>query len=459
MPEYALSSIDRETRTFEKRTPRSKQIFEKARDLTPFGVHSNYRFIDPYPLYFSHANGSKIWDVDGNQYLDFNMGFGALVTGHSHPTLVRAVNEYVGKGVLYGFETGDVHELAKIVTSRFGYDMVRFSTTGAEATMHATRLARAYTGRKKVLKFEGCYHGSHDSLLVSVKPTKDKAGDEKAPNQVPASKGIPPELVSNTLIAPFNDLEACETLIRKYREDVAAIILEPIPMNMGFVLPQKGFLEGLRHLADQFGCLLFFDEIKTCGKFYRGAADHFKVKPDLCTMGKAIAGGFPLSIIAGSRKVMETIVPGQVSHAGTFNSNPLSVRVAIVTLRDVLTEAGFHHAEKLGERLAQGYVDAARDRRLDAQVQWTGLSGTIHFSKRPVKDWRTFLEADTATWYLFYLSMLNRGIIPTGTGPDEQWTLSVQHTVEDVDRAIETFQTISESLKTVRESMPLVEAL
>ena len=433
-------------------------MFEKARTLTPFGVHSNYRFIDPYPLYFSRAKGSRIWDVDGNEYLDFNMGFGALVTGHSHPTLVRAINECVDKGVLYGFETEEVHELARIITSRFGYDMVRFSTTGAEATMHAIRLARAYTGRTKVLKFEGCYHGSHDALLVSVKPTEEKAGDEKAPNQVPASKGIPPEIVSNTLVAPFNDLEASELLIRKHR-DVAVIILEPIPMNMGFVLPEKGFLEGLRRLADEFGCLLFFDEIKTCGKFYHGAADHFKVKPDLCTMGKAIAGGFPLSVIAGSRKVMETIVPGQVSHAGTFNSNPLSVRAAIVTLRDILTEAGFKHAEGLGEQLARGYADAARDRKLDAQVQWTGLSGTIHFSKQPVKNWRIFLQTDNATWYLFYLAMLNRGIIPTGTGPDEQWTLSVQHTVEDVNRAVESFQKISGSLKTVKESMPLVEAL
>lgn len=387
------------------------------------------------------------------------MGFGALVTGHSHPTLAREINTWVSKGVLYGFEAEETNELARIVTSRFGYDMVRFSTTGAEATMHAVRLARAYTGRKKLLKFEGCYHGSHDSLLVSVKPTKDKVGDEKYPNQVPSSKGIPPELVSNTLVAPFNDLGACESIIRKNRDDVAAIILEPIPMNMGFVLPEKGFLEGLRQLADEFNCLLFFDEIKTCGKFYRGAAHHFAVKPDLCTMGKAIAGGFPLSVIAGSKKVMETIVPGQVSHAGTFNSNPLSVRVAIVTLREILTEAGFHQADKLGERLARGYAEVAEDRKLDAQIQWSGLSGTVHFSKTPVKDWRTFLRNDTATWYLFYLSMLNRGIIPTGTGPDEQWTLSVQHTQDDVDRAIETFQLISEDLRNVRESMPLIEAL
>lgn len=310
-----------------------------------------------------------------------------------------------------------------------------------------------------MLKFEGCYHGSHDSLLVSVKPGKEKVGDRKSPSQVPASKGIPPELVADTIIAPFNDLDACEAIIRKHRNELAAIILEPIPMNMGFVLPEKGFLEGLRRLADEFNCLLFFDEIKTCGKFYRGAADHFKVKPDLCTMGKAIAGGFPLSVIAGSKKIMETIVPGQVSHAGTFNSNPLSVRAAIITLRDILTESGFHIAEKLGEQLGKGYDDIARDAKLEAQLQWIGLSGTIHFSEKPVNDWRSFLETDTATWFLFYLSMMNRGIIPTGTGPDEQWTLSVQHKEEDVNRAIEIFKSIAGDLKNVMEEMPLVEAL
>lgn len=454
-----MSAIERETREFESRSSRSKGIFEKARELTPFGVHSNYRYIDPYPLYFSRAKGSKIWDADGNEYIDFNMGFGALVTGHSHPILIREIGNCIDKGVLYGFEAEDSVELGRIVTSRFGYDMVRFSTTGAEATMHAVRLARAHTGRKKLLKFEGCYHGSHDSLLVSVKPTKEKVGDRKSPNQVPASKGIPPEVITNTIIAPFNDLEAVEAIIRNHRDELAAIMLEPIPMNMGFVLPEKGFLEGLRRLADEFNCLLFFDEIKTCGKFYRGAADHFGVKPDLCTMGKAIAGGFPLSVIAGSKKVMETIVPGQVSHAGTFNSNPLSVRAAIVTLRDVLTESGFHFAERLGEQLAKGYYDIARDAELEAQLQWIGLSGTIHFSQEPVRDWRSFLETDTATWFLFYLSMMNRGIIPTGTGPDEQWTLSVQHTEEDVNRAIERFKSIAGDLKDVMEKMPLVEAL
>jgi glutamate-1-semialdehyde 2,1-aminomutase len=459
LAEWNLSSIERETRTFESKSHRSKQIFEEARELAPFGVHSNYRFVDPYPLYFSRAKGSRIWDADGNEYIDFNMGFGALVAGHSHPTLVREISNCIDEGVLYGFEAEDSVELAKIITSRFGYDMVKFSTTGAEATMHAVRLARAYTGRSKLLKFEGCYHGSHDALLVSVKPATEKAGGRASPNQVPSSKGIPPEVVTNTIIAPFNDLEACEAIVRKHRDELAAIILEPIPMNMGFVLPEKGFLEGLRRLADESNCLLFFDEIKTCGKFHRGAANHFGVKPDLCTMGKAIAGGFPLSVITGSKKIMETIVPGQVSHAGTFNSNPLSVRAAIITLKNILTESGFHVAQKLGEQLGKGYDEIAHDAKLKAQLQWVGLSGTIHFSEEPVKDWRSFLETDTATWFLFYISMMNRGIIPTGTGPDEQWTVSVQHEKQDVNNAIETFKSIAADLKNVMETMPLVEAL
>jgi len=454
-----LSSIHDEEEAFAARTSRSKAVFEKARQLTPYGVHSNYRYVDPYPLYFNRARGSKLWDLDGNQYIDFNMGFGALVTGHSHPVLTEAAKKFLEKGVLYGFETEDAYELERILTSRFGYDMVRFSTTGAEATMHAIRLARAHTGRMKILKFEGCYHGSHDSLLVSIKPTKEKAGDPRYPNQVAASKGIPPEITSQTLVAPFNDLGACENIARKNRDDLAAIILEPIPMNMGFILPEKGFLEGLRRLTDEIGCLLFFDEIKTCGKFYRGAAGHFGVRPDMCTMGKAIAGGFPLSVIAASRKIMETIVPGQVSHAGTFNSNPLCVRAATVTMIQILTEQAFQSMSGLSEELGKAYEDICRDKGIDAHVQRAGLSGTIHFARNPVKDWRTFLETDTATWYLFYLAMLNRGIIPTGTGPDEQWTMSVQHTKEDTDAAIEKFQLISGGLKGVKERMPMVEAI
>lgn len=448
-----------ERRTYEERTKRSLEMFEKSREYTPFGVHSNYRFVDPYPLYCSRAAGSKIWDVDGNQYLDFNMGFGALVTGHSHPALVKTIREKIEGGTLFGFESDEGYRLAKLISQRFDVDMVKFSTTGLEGTMHAIRLARAYTAKNKVLKFEGCYHGSHDTVLVSVKPALGKAGHSKFPTQVAASQGLPEEIVKNTLVAPFNDLESTQKIMNKHPDQVGAVILEPIPMNMGFVQPEQGFLEGLRKLCDEYNALLIFDEVKTSGKFYGGAAGHYGVKPDLMVLGKAIAGGYPLSVLAGKRGVMETIVPGVVSHAGTFNSNPLSVSAGLVTLSKILTEEAFSYLNKLGEELGRGYSDIVGDAKIAAKVNWLGPSGAVFFGEQEVHNWRDFLRCDVGAWWTYYIAMLNRGIVPGGTGPDEQWTLSVQHGKEEVQQHLETFKQVAPLLKSIGLPMRMVEAI
>ncbi len=415
--------------------------------------------VDPHPLYCRRAKGSRIWDVDGNEYIDFSMAFGALVTGHTHPSLVKAIKKQIENGTILGFEGEESFRLAKIICERFGTEMVKFSSTGLEATMHAVRLARAYTGRKKILKFEGCYHGSHDSLLVSVKPTKEKAGDERSPNQVPSSKGVLDSVVQNTVVSPFNDIDATENLVRKNQDEIAGVILEPVPMNMGFVLPRDGFLEGLRKLCDRNKILLIFDEVKTSGKFYRGASGEFGVKPDLVVMGKAIAGGYPLSVLGGRREVMNSIVPGVVAHAGTFNANPVSVMAGIVTLTEILTESSMGRAAKLGDELAGGYTDAIADSRLAARVQSRGLSGTIHFTDGEVSNWRDFLRCDVGRWWTYYISMINRGIVPMATGPDEQWTVSVQHTEEEVQSHLEIFAKVSRMIRETDIEMPMVEAI
>lgn len=450
---------EREEKVFRRRTPRSMAAFRTARKLTPFGVHSNYRFTEPYPLYCSKGKGSKIWDVDGNRYVDFCMGFGALATGHAHPALVEAIRARVGAGTLLGFETEESARLARIVTRRFHLDMVRFSSTGLEGTMHALRLARAKTGRKLVLKFEGCYHGSHDSLLVSVKPSAEKSGSGRLPNAVPSSKGIPEEVVGNTLVAQFNDLSGVEQIMAERGAEVAAVILEPIPMNMGFVKPVSGFLEGLRRLCTTYGSVLIFDEVKTSGKFYGGAESRLGVVPDLKVMGKAIAGGYPLSCMGGRKDIMENIVPGVVAHAGTFNSNPLSVTAGIVTLEKVLTETAMSKAARLGDRLGRGCREVISNFGLEALVQWDGLSGTIHFTSHEVRNWRDFLKCDLGRWWTYYLSMLNRGVIPMATGPDEQWTVSVQHTQDDISEHLEAFRKVGRSLREAGFHMPMVEAL
>ena len=444
---------------FKSRTRKSFEIFKDSQAFAPFGVHSNYRVLDPYPLYGSRARGSNIWDSDENQYLDFNLGFGALVVGHSHPVLVNALKERLEKGALLGLEFEDSDKLARILAQRFRVQRVRLSSTGAEATMHAIRLVRAFTRRRKILKFEGCYHGSSDSLLVSVKPKKDKSGDPHHPTPVPASKGIPPETISNTIVAPFNDIGAVEAIAKENRNDLAAMILEPIPMNMGLVLPDKGFLEALRAICDQYNALLLFDEVKTCGKYYGGAEERLRVIPDLKVLGKAIGGGFPLSAIGGRKEIMDTIIPGEVAHAGTFNSNPIAVTAGITTLTKILTEEALKQTSKLSDDLGKGCSDIARDNLLPAQVIFDGLSGIVSFCSKKIRNWRDFQESDVGTWFTYYIMMLNRGVIPAGTGPDEQWTVSVQHSKEDIAKHLEIFKEIAPKLQEKGLEMPIVEAL
>lgn len=448
-----------ETRKFEGRTIKSKNLFEQAKKVIPFGVHSNYRLTDPYPVYGVKAKGSRIWDVDGNEYVDYGMGFGALATGHSHPVLVEEVSKRLQCGTILGLEFEDSVRLAEVIAERFRADMVRFSSTGMEATMHAIRIARAYTNRNKVVKFEGCYHGSHDHVLVSVKPKQDKAGDPLRPTPVPASLGTPSDTLKNTVVAPFNDLESTRSIIEESVEDLAGIILEPIPMNMGFIMPEKGFLEGLREICDEHNSVLIFDEVKTCGKYYGGATERFGVNPDLKVLGKAIGGGFPLSAVAGRKEVMEKIVPGVVAHAGTFNSNPVAITAGLTTLTRILTRNAFIELAKVNQQLSKAYTDIIKDDHLTAIVASDGISGALSFSDKPIRNWRDFQRSNIGKWYLYYLMMLNRSIIPAGTGPDEQWTISVQHTREEVDEHIETFKQVAPLLKDFEMAMPIVEAI
>jgi len=451
--------LQQETQLFSKRTTESKRYFDRASRVVTFGVHSNYRFNDPYPLYVSKGHGSRLWDTNGNEYLDFSMGFGALVSGHSHPKLVDAMSQRIREGTVFGFEGADAVPLAEIMCARFGVDKIKFSSVGAEGTMHAIRFARAFTSKNKIMKFEGCYHGSHDNLLVSIKPSKAKSGPPDKPTPVPATLGLPANVLANTLVAPFNNLDAVEKILSENSGDVAGIILEPIAMNMGFIQPQKGFLEGLRKLSDQYNCVLIFDEVKTCGKYYGGITEKYGVSPDLKIFGKAIAGGFPLSAVGGRKEIMDIIVPGSVSHAGTFNSNPVAMLAGLVTLRDILTEQNMHTAQKLGDSLAKGYQDIISSRKLNAHVQFDGISGALAFSKNIIMNWRDFQSTDVGKWSIYYLMMLNRGVIPAGTGPDEQWTVSVQHTADDVNQHLEVFKEISSQVDSFKSDMPIVESI
>jgi glutamate-1-semialdehyde 2,1-aminomutase len=431
---------------YERRTPRSKELWERARRVSPLGVHSNYRFLDPYPFFVHRAHGVHLWDADGNEYLDFNMGFGSLQSGHAHPKLVEALTRQLEEGSVYGYEWERTPEVAERICRRYGMDKVRFSTTGLEATHHAIRFARASTKKRYVLKFEGSYHGSHDTLLVGVKPRLQNAGPPQHPASVPASPGILSDLSDRTLVAPFNDLDATRAIAREHRDDLAAIIAEPIPMNMGFILPEEGFFPGVRALCDELGALLIFDEIKTGAKYPHGGAGRVGVRPDLMTLGKSIACGIPLSAIAAGPGILDEVGPRKIAHAGTYNSNPLSMAACLASLDHILTDEALSRSAALNARLARGYAEVFDDAGVTAHVAADGVSGTVYFADHPVRNWRDFLTVDGDRSMLYYYHCLNQGLIPSGTGPDEQWTISVQHTDADVDRHLEVLGLVAERL-------------
>ncbi|HEV2317856.1 MAG TPA: aminotransferase class III-fold pyridoxal phosphate-dependent enzyme [Thermoplasmata archaeon] len=433
-------------KAYERRTPASEALWRRATEYTPLGVHSNYRYLEPYPFYVRRAEGVHLWDVDGNEYLDFNMGFGGLASGHAHPKLVEAMGRQLRDGALYGYEWGETPAVAERLCRRFSMAQIRFSSTGLEATHHAVRIARGRTRRRYILKFEGGYHGSHDSLLVGVKPRPENAGPADRPASAPAGPGVLPELTERTRVAPFNDLDSTERIAKEIGDDLAAIILEPVPMNMGLVLPRPGFLEGLRELCDRLGAMLIFDEVKTASKYPRGAFGRFGVRPDLMLMGKSIACGAPLSAIAGGPGMLDGIGPRKIPHAGTFNANPLSIACCRATLDHVLTEENMARAATLCEKLADGYGQIFRDHHIVGHVSADGPSGTVYFSDHPVHDWRSFLTVDGERSILYYYLCLNRGLIPSGTGADEQWTVSVVHTPREVESHLSTLSEIAGEL-------------
>jgi len=424
---------------YERKTRLSYYLHREAKSVMPYGVSSNYRYWEPYPIYLVKGKGSRVWDVDGNEYIDFNMAFGVLEVGHSHPRIVEEVRRAVEDSTILGFEYEKSVELAKIICNRYNVDMVRFSSTGTEATMHAIRIARAYTKRKKIIKFEGHYHGSHDQLLINVNPMKLES-------RVPTSPGIPEETLSNTLVADWNDYEGFERLVRVHGSDVAAVIMEPVAMNMGLIPADLDFLRGVFDLARDYGFLVIFDEVKTGGKFYSGASGYYGLKPDIIVLAKAIAGGLPLSVIGGKRKIMSVIGPEKVAHGGTFNANPLSVKASILTLTELLTQNNMYYAYRLNSLLSKGYEDIADDLDIDLSVSMWGTSGTIYFAEKVPKNYKEFVRIDQRPWYAYFLDMLAHGIIPMADY-DEQWTISIQHTEEDITRHLEAAQIVLKKLK------------
>src|ERR1700758_455826 len=381
-------ALRKEIETYEKRTPRSREAHKKAVERLPLGVASNYRAYDPYPIFVRDGKGGHIHDVDDNEYIDFNLCFGALMAGHCHPAVVSAVQKRLSTGTMFGMPHDMEWELAEEICRRFPVEMVRFGNSGTEATMHCCRLARAATGRDKILKFEGGYHGLHDTALVSVKPHAPDFGDVNAPTAVSAGLGVPKASIANVPVATFNDLASVERRFKENPGQIAAVILEPIMMNVGLCLPVSGFIEGLREIATKNGALLIFDEVKTGAKLgWGGASEYFGVKPDMITLAKSIGGGVPLAAFGASRAVMDLIVQHKVFHGGTYNTNRIAMGAGLAVFREVLTRENYAHVDKLGKKLAEGYRGIVKKSGLKAYVARAGVNGALMLYPQEIRNY------------------------------------------------------------------------
>lgn len=452
-------ALQKEIATFEKRTPGSLKAHQRALHSLPLGVGSNFRIYDPYPIFVRDAVGTRMHDLDGNEYLDFNLCFGALMAGHCHPAVVRAVEARLKTGTMFGMPHELEAELAEEICVRFPVDQVRFGNSGTEVTMHAIRLARGVTGRDRIIKLEGGYHGVHDSVMVSVKPKPPQFGDAESPTPVPASAGVPAGTVQNTLVAPFNNLPAVRRLFEQHPKDVAALILEPIMMNVGICMPEEGYLHGLRELCTRYGALLIFDEVKTGAKLARGGAcEYFAVTPDLVCLAKSIGGGFPLAAYAARKEVMDPIAQHKVFHAGTYNTNPLVMAAGLATFREVLTPAAYEHINRLNRKLVDGHNRVIAKNNLAAYCIGAGANGAVMLYARTVRNYRDWLAIDVDLWKHYWFAMVNRGVLCQAHWWDEQWTISVAHTEADIDRHLEAFAEVAPALAQAQHEHAVVAA-
>ena len=433
-----------------ERTPGSARLYERASKSLPLGVVSNFQAADPYPIYLDRGKGSKVWDVDGTEYVDCHGGFGVNVVGHAHPVIVEAIQRAAEVGVHFAVTTERSIALAEELCKRFRCERIRYVNSGTEATMSAIRVARAATGRDRIVKMEGSYHGHHDAVLFSVVPEADvldmrfsvkgEAADHAgtAYTTKPTSRGVPKAMWNDTIIVPYNDAEALADLFAEHGDEIAAVILEPVMMNIGIVLPKPGYLQALRDLCDRNGSVLIFDEVKCGGTIaYGGAAERFGVQPHLAAWAKAIGGGVTIGAFGGDANLMEVVTRG-TAQQGTFNGNPLSTAAGLAALTKVLTPDAYEYLGKLGTILAEGCQRAIDESGIPAHAVDLGAKGCVSYRKEPLTNYRDFLETVPELFTGSYPWMTNRGIFMT-PGDEEQWTISVQHTEEDVLRYVDAF--------------------
>jgi glutamate-1-semialdehyde 2,1-aminomutase len=416
------------------KTTKSEEIFAAAQKLMPGGVSSPvraFKSVGGQPIVFDRVKGAYIWDVDGNQYIDYVGSWGPAICGHTHPEVISALHEALEKGTSFGAPSVLENVLAEMVIDAVpSIEMVRFVNSGTEACMSVLRLMRAFTGRDKIIKFEGCYHGHADMFLV-------KAGSGVATLGLPDSPGVPNSTAVNTLTAPFNDLEAVKALFAENPDQIAGVILEPVVGNSGFIRPDGGFFEGLREITQENGALLVFDEVMTGFRIaYGGAQEKFGVTPDLTTLGKVIGGGLPVGAYGGRRDIMSMIAPaGSVYQAGTLSGNPLAMTAGIKTLELLQKPGTYEYLDKITKKLADGLLQIAKETGHAAcGGQISGMFG-MFFTAGPVHNYEDAKKSDASKFSRFHRGMLERGVYLAPSQFEAGFT-SLAHTDEDIDRTL-----------------------
>jgi glutamate-1-semialdehyde 2,1-aminomutase len=422
---------------------KSISLFQEAQTLFPGGVNSPvraFRAVGGQPLFIQRGEGAYLFDVDGNRYIDYVLSWGPLITGHAHPDVVKAIQEAALMGTSYGAPNPLEIELAKSIMEFMpNIEMIRFVNSGTEATMSALRLARAYTKREKIIKFDGCYHGHADMLLV-------QAGSGVATLGLPDSPGVPSAVASDTLVAQFNDLESVEALFKKYPDQIAGLIVEPVAGNMGVVPPLSGFLEGLRKLTTEYGAVLIFDEVMTGFRVHKGGAQTlYNIKPDLTTLGKVIGGGLPVGAYGGKKEIMQLVAPlGPMYQAGTLSGNPLAMSAGIAALGLIRGEETWERLEQAGRRLEAGVGEAANRAGVPIQQTRVGTMFTTFFSETKPVGWNTVKAADKVRFGKFFQKMVENGVY-LAPSQFEAGFISILHTDEIIDKTIEA---VKESFRT-----------
>lgn len=424
---------------------KSRAMFAEAQQYIPGGVNSPvraFKSVGTDPVFIQRGDGAYLWDVDGNRYIDYVASWGPLILGHRHPAVIEALHNYLDFGTSYGAPTELETQLAKMICEAVpSVEMVRMVNSGTEATMSALRLARGYTGRNKIIKFEGCYHGHADLLLI-------KAGSGALTFGVPNSPGVPASTASNTITAPFNNLAVLKEIFAQHGDDIAAVIIEPVAGNMGVVPPEPGYLEALREITREYGALLIFDEVMTGFRVAYGCAQSlYNIDPDLTCFGKVIGGGLPVGAYGGKRAIMEHVSPaGPVYQAGTLSGNPLAMTAGITTLKELAKPGVYQELERKSAKLAQGFAEAAAEAGIAVSQNRVGAMFCTFFTSEKVVDFDTACTSDTDQYAQFFRAMLDQGVY-LAPSQFEAVFMSTAHSDEDIEYTIEAAKKAFKAIK------------